>query len=327
MTARGGGGGGGGKEDTVTQELFDAHASDPFAHHTPPAPGGGNLLGETTTLNTWLGVGALGRHQEVSNGAVENVAVGRMAGWGVLSGDHNVAVGHEALAGQFTGNPSHNVAIGYKSHALSVGNGNVAVGSLALSKNTRDGNDNVAIGFAALENAGDDPSVAGLAVSNIAIGHQAGRSLFRSYGNIYIGNVGPAVETATISSEDNTIRIGQDIGVQFDYRTFIHGIWNATPVPGVAVTVDADGQLTTMASSRLFKKEIAPMPSMTDRLMRLRPVQFRYKAQDASLEFGLIAEEVAEVEPALVNPEGDHVYYRKVNAMLPQGRARADRSR
>ncbi len=58
------------------------------------------------------------------------------------------------------------------------------------------------------------------------------------------------------------------------------------------------------------------MPSMTDRLMRLRPVQFRYKAQDDSLEYELVAEEVAEVEPGLVNPEGDHVYYRKVNAML-----------
>ena len=109
VDGQGRGGGGGGKEDTVTQELFDAHASDPFAHHTPPAPGGGNLLGETTTLNTWLGVGALGRHQEVSNGAVENVAVGRMAGWGVLSGDHNVAVGHEALAARGENGPDRHV--------------------------------------------------------------------------------------------------------------------------------------------------------------------------------------------------------------------------
>jgi len=58
--------------------------------------------------------------------------------------------------------------------------------------------------------------------------------------------------------------------------------------------------------------------------MRLRPVTFRYRQTDADgpqpVEYGLIAEEVAEIYPDLVvyDAEGapETVQYRKVNAML-----------
>ena len=94
-----------------------------------------------------------------------------------------------------------------------------------------------------------------------------------------------------------------------------------SPVP---VLIDANGQLGTMSSSRRFKEDIQDMGDASSGLMRLRPVTFRYKQpyQDGSkpIDYGLIAEEVADVYPDLVaySPSGEvqTVQYQKVNAML-----------
>jgi septal ring factor EnvC (AmiA/AmiB activator) len=88
------------------------------------------------------------------------------------------------------------------------------------------------------------------------------------------------------------------------------------------VVIDANGQLGTTSSSRRFKTDIADMGDTTETLMSLRPVQFRYIAHgpDSPLQYGLIAEEVAEIAPELVahdaNGEIQTVFYDKVNAML-----------
>jgi hypothetical protein len=77
----------------------------------------------------------------------------------------------------------------------------------------------------------------------------------------------------------------------------------------VAVLIDSNGQLGTTSSSRRVKFDIAGMGDGTDGLMRLRPVTFRYLAYgiNAPLQYGLIAEEVAEVYPELVarNKDGE----------------------
>jgi hypothetical protein len=79
---------------------------------------------------------------------------------------------------------------------------------------------------------------------------------------------------------------------------------NANAIP---VLVDSAGQLGTVSSSRRFKKDIADMAELTERLLELRPVVFHYKqgqklpdGSDVPLEYGLIAEEVAEIFPDLV---------------------------
>jgi polyhydroxyalkanoate synthesis regulator phasin len=92
----------------------------------------------------------------------------------------------------------------------------------------------------------------------------------------------------------------------------------------VAVMIDASGQLGTMSSSRRFKEDIQDMGDASNALMRLRPVTFRYKQPYADgakpIDYGLIAEEVADVYPDLVaySPSGEvqTVQYQKVNAML-----------
>jgi hypothetical protein len=77
----------------------------------------------------------------------------------------------------------------------------------------------------------------------------------------------------------------------------------------VAVLIDANGQLGTINSSRRFKEDIEPMGSVSERLFALRPVTFRYKQafEDGSkpVQYGLVAEEVAEVFPELVVNDKD----------------------
>jgi hypothetical protein len=90
------------------------------------------------------------------------------------------------------------------------------------------------------------------------------------------------------------------------------------------VYIDSAGQLGTMSSSLRYKQDVRDMGDVTDALMRLRPVSFRYShtfnGDVQPLQYGLIAEEVAEIFPGLVvfNEAGlpETVQYSKVNAML-----------
>jgi septal ring factor EnvC (AmiA/AmiB activator) len=89
----------------------------------------------------------------------------------------------------------------------------------------------------------------------------------------------------------------------------------------VNVVIDSNGQLGTISSSRRFKKEIKPMDKASEDILALKPVTFHYKSdKNYTPQFGLIAEEVAAVNPDLVvrdkNGEIYTVRYDAVNAML-----------
>jgi hypothetical protein len=76
-----------------------------------------------------------------------------------------------------------------------------------------------------------------------------------------------------------------------------------------------------MSSSRRFKRDIKPMDSASEAILALKPVTFQYKSDTKETpQFGLIAEEVAEVNPDLViRDENGEIYtvrYDAVNAML-----------
>ncbi|MGA2197181.1 MAG: tail fiber domain-containing protein, partial [Bryobacteraceae bacterium] len=123
------------------------------------------------------------------------------------------------------------------------------------------------------------------------------------------------------SPDDHTIRMGD-----VQTKTFIAGIRGT--ITGVSdavpVVIDENGQLGTISSSRRFKEDIQDMGDVSSGLMRLRPVTYRYKQPYADgtkpLDYGLIAEEVAEVYPDLVvtNKEGqvETVQYQKLTPML-----------
>ena len=85
--------------------------------------------------------------------------------------------------------------------------------------------------------------------------------------------------------------------------------------------IDSLGQLGTSGSSVRFKKEIRPMGQTSEAILALKPVKFQYKSDDSGTpQFGLIAEEVAKVDPDLVvRDENGKIYtvrYDAVNAML-----------
>ena len=186
-----------------------------------------------------------------------------------------------------------------------LGGSNVAVGFSALRKAT--GENNIAIGTSAATNlvAGD---------RNIIIGNAAGQALDAGSNNIYLGHDGS-------TSESNVIRIGTA-----QTKAFIRGIRGTTTGTNdaVAVLIDSNGQLGTVSSSRRYKTDIATMGTASAGLLRLRPVTFRYRQpyEDGSTprQYGLIAEEVAEVYPNLLvyddTGRPETVQYRKVNAML-----------
>ena len=92
---------------------------------------------------------------------------------------------------------------------------------------------------------------------------------------------------------------------------------------GVGVIVDAVGRLGTVTSSARFKEAIKPMDKASEAILALEPVTFRYKHEldpDRIPQFGLIAEQVEKVNPALVASDDQgkvySVRYEAVNAML-----------
>ena len=98
------------------------------------------------------------------------------------------------------------------------------------------------------------------------------------------------------------------------FRTFISGIRGVTTgnANAIPVLIDSDGQLGTMSSSRRFKHEIKPMDTASQAILSLKPVTFNYKSDNTNTpQFGLIAEEVADVNPDLVvRDENGEIYTR-----------------
>jgi len=232
------------------------------------------------------------------------------------SGEGNTATGYQALLSNMTGNGNtadgvqallNNTASGNTAHGAlalfgnTAGNFNTAVGANALLHNTM-GSSNTAVGRNALVNA--------TASGNIALGTQAGGDLTTGGNNIDFGNTG-------VAGESDTIRIGS-----LQTKTFIAGIRGMTTInPAIPVLIDTVGQLGTASSSRRFKNQIKPMDQASEAIHALKPVTFHYKSDSSGTpQFGLIAEEVAEVNPDLVvRDENGEIYtvrYDAVNAML-----------
>lgn len=236
-----------------------------------------------------------------------------------LTGSYNVAVGNDVMAYKTTG--SCNTALGEAANrAGGDGAANVAHGMLCLQ--TVEGDQNTGFGVQVMTGGHGCMWNTGIGVQalmrstgrgNIGIGELAGYYLDSGNDNIDIGSYGRAGDNATI-------RIGEP---QLKKDAFFAGVHGATVPSGVRVLVNSDGKLGTLTSSRKFKQDIADMAGASDVLRKLRPVTFRYKPEldsEGIPQFGLIAEEVAEISPDLVardaNGEIYTVRYESVNAML-----------
>jgi Chaperone of endosialidase len=266
----------------------------------------GRLAGNTTMTggeNTASGQAALSENTTGDS----NTATGAGSLKRNLAGDSNTAVGADALASNTNG--FSNTAIG--SAALrenTTGVFNTAIGESALMSNTN-ATANTAVGAHALENVTTG-------VSNTAVGRLAGGNLTTGSGNIYLGG-----SLLGVAGESSTLRIGASMD-----RAFIDGIHGVTTGVNnaIPVLVDSLGQLGTVNSSRRFKEDIHDMTDASSRLLRLRPVTFRYKQAYADgskpQQYGLVAEEVAEVFPELAVRDADGqvetVHYETLNVLL-----------
>ncbi len=168
----------------------------------------------------------------------------------------------------------------------------MAMGFQALHNNTIGGNTAIGNGALFKNTTGD---------SNTALGISAGSGVTTGTNVICIGSDGANV--------NNSCFIGN-----------IHGVTTAIN-DAIPVVIDSAGQLGTVSSSCRFKKDIATMEKSSEAILALRPVTFHYRTDAVNTaQFGLIAEEVAKINPALVLPDKEGkpytVRYDAVNAML-----------
>ena len=265
------------------------------------------LISNTTgSFNTATGDSALFRNTIGSY----NTATGQVALTNNIDGGGNTATGTFALFANSSGQA--NTATGLAALlANTTGFGNTADGWNALNINTT-GEGNTATGYKALINSTTGHY-------NTAVGYQTLVFNNTGSGNIAVGaNAGSSVTTAS-----NVICIGGNVaGANVSNTCFVGNIFGVTTgMDAASVVVDSNGQLGTVASSRRFKRDIQPMDKASEAILSLQPVTFHYKSTKKDTpQFGLIAEDVAKLNPDLVVRDKDgeiySVRYEAVNAML-----------
>jgi hypothetical protein len=250
-----------------------------------------------------------------------NTAEGQNALFSLTSGGYNTAVGFFSLRSDTTS--SFNTAVGAGTLLANTADNNTATGVGALLSNSTGeastangvfalisnttGIENTAVGYKALYSNSTG-------AKNIALGWLAGQDLTTGDYNIDIGNFG-------VAGESGAVRIGTT-GVHT--TTYLAGIAGQTVGAGGSTCyVDNEGKLGVFLSARRFKTDIADMGAASEALLALRPVTFHYKPEldkTGIPQFGLVAEEVAKVNPDLVTHDAkgelSTVRYEAVNAML-----------
>jgi Chaperone of endosialidase len=293
------------------------------------------------TNNTAFGDGALENNQGNNNTAFghsplrfnifgrQNTATGAFALNKNDLGEDNTATGFQAMLESSTGNRNTANGAGALQHNDTVGNENTATGFQALFRNTH-GFSNTASGARSLFNntTGSRNMAAGSQAlqknttgeRNTAIGFS---SLDQNTTGSFNVALGAGAGSGVITAND-VICIGRAVdGVNVSGTCFIGNIRGVTTqnANALPVVIDGAGQLGTVASSERFKKDIAIMGQASEGILSLRPVTFHYKTDGENTpQFGLIAEEVAKVNPALVVPDKEGkpytVRYDAVDTML-----------
>jgi Chaperone of endosialidase len=286
-----------------------------------------------------IGLGVLPKAQALSpapDGGYpgQNTAEGQSALLHLADGTYNTALGWASLGFNVTGN--YNTGVGAATLLNNTADSNTAIGAGALLSNTS-GFQNTANGaFALFRNTTNGANTANGAfallnnttgTSNTANGDGALQSNSTGSDNTAIGRLAGFNITGS-----GNVCIGEGVlGVTgVDDGTYIRNVNTLTQNFGAGVndyvTVRlSDGRLdhTAVVSSQRYKQDIKPLAATSQALYALKPVSFRLKKEFDPLQalgFGLIAEEVEKVDPALVyrNDKGqvESVRYEMVNAML-----------
>jgi trimeric autotransporter adhesin len=238
---------------------------------------GSTAMRENTTgeNNTAIGSGALTN----LNGGDRNTAIGRGAGANYTAESNNICIGDQT--GGETG----------ESNTIRIGS-NMPSGGLIVG-----GVDPFSSDFFRI---GSNMPSGGLIVGSVG----ALKSI-----TIGAGFTGGGIQYEELMGQ--TVSIGPNF-VTFNGSShcFIGGIFNQTPTAGShAVVIGSDNRLADASlSSRRFKKDIAPIDKISEGILALKPVTFHFKNDDTNYpQFGLIAEEVAEVNPDWItrDPQGE----------------------
>jgi hypothetical protein len=276
---------------------------------------GSNISGSFNTAN---GVNAMNMNLD----GWFNSAVGAYALATNTMGDGNTAVGYTSL---WKNTNDYSTAAGYAAlYNNTTGFANTAVGAFALFSNTTSGNSSNAFGYRALfsqttglYNNGFGWNALGSNVSgtnNSAIGDGAGQVVTGS-SNTCLG----ANTCGNTTTANNVVCIGSGAsGENFSNRAYIPNVGQFTQNVGgdvewVTVRI-TDGKLGHSASSRRYKEDINPMGDASEVIYKLKPVTYRFKQTDVdpkkgpqpqNLDYGLIAEDVAEIDPKLAIRDGN----------------------
>lgn len=285
------------------------------------AVGFGALRNNTTgSYDTCLGYKSL--YSCTSN---NNTAAGYQSGYSINTGSDNVILGYRAL--RLGTSASDNVCIGSGAMGVGivVGGANVAIGSNALSAVTGGagaGSSNVCIGYQVA-------TTMTTGKNNVILGPQAGATNNGNY-NVLIGDIVDVTGDENIcinaigGAESNSIHIGAPTNHSAYTSCYVGGIYNQNADAGGtphAVYVGSGNKLGKNPSSRKVKENIVDMTG-TEVIYNLRPVNFTYisKSTFKPKQWGLIAEEVAEVLPELAgydeHGEPDSVRYEMLPVLL-----------
>jgi hypothetical protein len=276
---------------------------------------GTNALNSLTTGNNNAAQGNSALFSLIDGGT--NTALGGLALRFNVHGDNNTAVGYRALESNTT---SVNTAVGYLALASNTtGAGNVAVGALTLTHGITTAT-STAVGYQALRHAAVGPNDAfgyqalttnSGGVSNCAIGSQA---LF----NVNTGSHNTALgfqAGAFVTSASGVVCIGAGTTGAFpnvNNTTYIRNV-GSTIQPTSAGVVDfvtvrlSDNRLGHTSSSLRYKEGVKPMDKASELIYQLKPVTYRFKKDiepSQNLDYGLIAEDVAKIDPTLAIRDG-----------------------
>jgi hypothetical protein len=272
---------------------------------TTAAGDSGTATGSTVTWNANTNSGITTKFTASSatvslnvTDANNNTIIGSGAGGSAIYDNNSTAVGYKVLNSTNSSSSGSNTAFGSQVlQACTTGGSNCAIGNANLVTLTT-GNYNCAIGSAA------GFSYTGSESNNVLIQN--------------LGTVG----------ESNTLRISSSgTGNRQVSKAYIGGITGVV-VTGTPVLVSSGDQLGVAASSKRFKNDIRDMGSQSADIFKLRPVTFFWDKNSSPglkdafnwRQFGLIAEEVAEIMPELVHWTDDgqpfSVKYNDIPAML-----------
>ena len=277
-----------------------------------------------------------------------NAFVGMYSGSNNTSGSSNTFLGHGAGEGNLTG--SSNVYIGkYSGGGNTSGTGNVYIGNSAGSSAT--GSNKLFIantntltpliyGDFSTNNIGLGTNAPGsnrLKVINNASGIAGATGYFENSNSTGIGMAVYATSTdaALYAEQKNTSSTTASIA---KFASQYGGTWHETVVfrnsgaiiannlssgTGTALYLTSGNEIVKLSSSKKYKKDIAPLSADMKKFMSLQPVRFVWNEKSASegkADYGLIAEEVEKIDPALAvyNDKGEieGVDYQKINIML-----------